>query len=92
MITDQDEPVAQALLAFIRDLAGAADDNALSTRVDLFDSGYVDSLGVVALTAHIASAYGVHLNEQELFDTRLSTVAGIAEIIAEHQVHSQSER
>jgi hypothetical protein len=52
--------------------------------------GYLDSLAVVALTAHLETTYNITLSEQELFDPRMSTAAGIAEIIASHAPASPS--
>ncbi|GAA0480122.1 hypothetical protein Aca07nite_87930 [Actinoplanes capillaceus] len=57
-------------------------DTAFKRTTELFDSGYLDSLGIVALTTHITQTYGVTLDEEQLFDPRLTTITGIAEIVA----------
>lgn len=57
-------------------------DPAFGREVDLFDLGYVDSAGIVALVAWIEERYDLELSEDDLFDERFTTVDGIAAIIA----------
>jgi acyl carrier protein len=67
----------------VRDIGNIApDDSRFGESTDLFDSGYIDSLGIVSLTARIETEFGVTPTEQDLFDPRFTTIAGMAEIIA----------
>lgn len=83
--------VTQTVLDFVR-ANGDVDpgDADLNAGTDLFDMGYLDSLAVVALTAHLETTYNITLSEQELFDPRMATAVGIAEIIASHAPASPS--
>jgi len=75
--------IAAALERFIRSTAQVPDeDREFSRTVQLFDDGYVDSLGVVSLMAFIETSFSVELDEEDLFDIRFSTINGISEIIA----------
>jgi acyl carrier protein len=47
----------------------------------LFESGYVDSVGITELIAFVESTFGIHLNDQDLFDERFTTIDGIAAIV-----------
>jgi len=49
--------------------------------VDMFESGYVDSLGVFNMMMSLEDEFGVRFAENDLVDPRMSTVSGIAEII-----------
>ena len=74
--------IEKAIMAFVRELGNISPgDSHFSPDVDLYDTGYLDSLGIVALTTFLEAAYGLTLSEQELFDPRMATVAGIAEIV-----------
>lgn len=56
-------------------------DRMFSRDTELFDSGYLDSLGIVSLTAYIEQEYEVSLTDDQLFDPRFTTIAGISKII-----------
>ncbi|WP_416969353.1 acyl carrier protein [Streptomyces sp. 4F14] len=61
-----------------------ADDPSFSRQVNLFDTGYLDSLTVVALSVHIEENLGTPISDTDLFDPRFATIDGIAELVAEH--------
>ena len=75
--------IAVTLEQFIRKAAHVPDgDREFSRTAQLFDAGYVDSLGVVSLITFIETSFGVELLEEDLFDIRFTTIAGMSEIIA----------
>jgi acyl carrier protein len=57
-------------------------ETGFSRSVDLFDAGYLDSLGVVRLIAFIEERYAIELGAAELTDQRFTTIDGMAEILA----------
>lgn len=63
----------------------SATDPDFSHHVELLDAGYLDSLGIVALTAHIEQTFGITLAEEDLFDPRFTTISGIVTIIHDRQ-------
>lgn len=80
------DQLADAIHGFIRQTADVeADDTDLSHTVDLFDAGYVDSAGIVALTAFIEQTFDIFLDDEVLFDPRFATINGIVEIIGSLQ-------
>jgi acyl carrier protein len=58
----------------------------LTHHLELHDTGYLDSLGIVALTAQIEQTFGITLAEEDLFDPRFTTISGIATIIHCRQI------
>jgi acyl carrier protein len=75
--------IAAALENFIRRTAQVPDeDHGFNRTAQLFDDGYVDSLGVVSLMAFIETTFSIELDEEDLFDVRFATIDGISEIIA----------
>jgi methoxymalonate biosynthesis acyl carrier protein len=57
--------------------------------VDLFEYGYVDSVGFAELVTWLEDTYDIKLTEAYLFDERFTTIAGIASIV-ESRVHPQT--
>jgi acyl carrier protein len=49
--------------------------------VDLFESGYVDSVGVVELLAFVGDEFGVEIPENLLLSEDFTNVDGIARIV-----------
>lgn len=67
----------------VRDIGNVAqNDPKFNEHAELFDSGYIGSLGIVCLTAYIEQEFGVTLTEEDLFDPNFTTIDGMAEIIA----------
>ena len=62
-----------------------ADDAGFGHHTDLFDSGYVDSLALVALTAFLEDTFAITLTEDDLFAVDFTTIAGIARLIVARQ-------
>jgi acyl carrier protein len=78
--------LAASLEAFVRVQGEVPDDDRQFGRdVDLFEAGYLDSVGVVALIVWIEQRYSIELTEDDLFDERFTTIEGIAAIIGERR-------
>jgi acyl carrier protein len=56
-------------------------DTRFTREVDLWDNGYVDSLGVVELIAFLEQRVGVKLPTSVLFDPEFKTIEGIARLL-----------
>jgi acyl carrier protein len=69
--------------AFIRErFRIGADDERFSRSSNLWEDGYVDSIGVVELIGHIESRFEIVLPDEVLFDPAFTSVAGIAGIVS----------
>jgi len=79
---DADE-VAASIEAFIRVRSRvSADDRRFSRQSNLWEDGYVDSIGVVELIGHIESTFAVTIPDETLFDPSFTSVEGIARIVS----------
>ncbi len=48
---------------------------------NMFEAGYVDSLGVFGLILELENEFHVEFSEEDMLDMRLSTVEGFIEIV-----------
>jgi acyl carrier protein len=83
-MTERD--VAVAVEEFVRhEFSISAADQTFGHSVDLFEDGYVDSVGVIELLAFLESTFGVEIPEEDLFSPEFSTIEGIADIVTRHR-------
>ncbi|WP_331727169.1 acyl carrier protein (plasmid) [Kitasatospora sp. NBC_00374] len=76
------QEIATAIEAFIRDVGAVSPDDTLFDRdIDLYDTGYVDSLCTVALTAFLQETFRLTLSEDDLFDPDHSTINGLTRLV-----------
>ena len=74
--------VEQRIERFIRaQFVVSEGDTRFSRRVDLYEGGFVDSVGVVELLAFITGEFGVEIPDELLLSKDFSTVEGIARIV-----------
>jgi acyl carrier protein len=59
----------------------SADDTAFGTDVNLWELGYVDSVGAVEMIVFLEQTYGVQLPEEVLFDPDFTNIRGIARLV-----------
>ncbi len=77
------DEVADRLEEFVRTRYSiSAHDHGFTRDVDLFDLGYVDSIGLVELLAFINRSFDVKIEDDDLLLDEFSTIDGMAEIIA----------
>jgi acyl carrier protein len=86
-VTEQD--VAAAVEEFARREFSIKDsDQRFNRTVDLFDDGYVDSIGVIELIQFLESTFAIDIPEEDLFSPEFSTINGIATIVARNRSSS----
>jgi acyl carrier protein len=59
-----------------------ATDPNFNRGVDLFEGGYIDSIGVVELLAFIREEFGVEIPEKALLSDEFSRIDGIAQVVS----------
>lgn len=80
MVTSQVE-IASVIERFVRKQF-RIDDTVPSLRdTHLFESGFVDSAGVVELIAFLESTFTIRLDDDEVFSEDFTTINGIATIV-----------
>lgn len=78
-----EEDIAASIEAFIRNIGAVTpNDEGFTRETDLFDSGYLDSIGFVALTTHLEEQFSYRPTEAELFAPEFTTIGGIARLAA----------
>jgi len=75
-----------AFLEEIRDYVSrhflVENDRDLNDESDLFEEGIIDSFGFIELVTFLEQTYGIGLSDDDLASAEISTVAGIARIVA----------
>lgn len=76
------DEIADRIEAFIRtQYSISVDDPGFTRDVDLFDLGYVDSIGLVELLTFINTGFKVEIGDDELLSEEFSNIRGIAKIV-----------
>jgi acyl carrier protein len=76
--------VADVIEAFVRAEGQVADDDPdFDHDVQLFEAGYLDSLGVMRLIEHLEATYGIELSDDALLDPRFTTIGGMSAILTD---------
>lgn len=86
-MTEQD--VAAAVEEFARrEFSIKPSDRRFDRTVDLFEDGYVDSIGVIELIQFLERTFGMEIPEADLFSPEFSTIDGIAKIVVRNRASS----
>lgn len=85
--------IAEKLERFVRQSFQIADDDpGFGHAVDLFESGYVDSIGVIETVHFITERFGVAVPDEVLLSKRFATIEGMAQTIAELRENEGGDR
>jgi D-alanine--poly(phosphoribitol) ligase subunit 2 len=80
---NQQVDIADRIEAFIRaEFDVNPHDNGFDRTVDLFELGYIDSVGFAELLAFLAEEFGVDVPEEELLSEGFTRIDGIARIVS----------
>lgn len=75
--------VATRIEAFVRaQFSVSPSDNGFTRDADLFERGYIDSVGVVELLEFLRQEFSVEVPEDDLLSDEFSTIAGITGILS----------
>jgi acyl carrier protein len=74
--------IADRIESFIRtEFDVSPSDNGFGRTVDLFELGYIDSVGFAELLAFLAEEFGVDVPEDELLSESFARIDGMASIV-----------
>jgi len=77
------ENIASRVEAFVRTQFDVdPNDDDFNRTVDLYDRGYIDSVGFVELLAFLGKEFHVEIPEEDLLSDEFLTIDGIAIIVA----------
>ena len=75
--------VAQGIEAFVRKSFAVSDsDPNFGTQTDLFDGGYVDSVGLAEMLGFIEEHFGVSVPDEELLGEEFASIDGITRTVS----------
>lgn len=76
------DEAAERIEAFLRrEFRVAPEDPVFGRDTHLFESGFVDSTGVIELVSFLESTFGVDLPDEDLFGEEFTTINGISGIV-----------
>ena len=76
--------IAEAVESFIRRRFDIAEsDPYFSRQSNLWDEGYVDSLGMTELIVFLESSFAIQVPDTVLFSPQFTSVDGIASLVAQ---------
>lgn len=85
------ESIASRVEAFVRtQFEVDPNDEDFDRTVDLYDRGYIDSVGFVELLAFLGKEFRVEIPEEDLLSDEFLTIDGIAIIVARLSVEAMS--
>ncbi|MBR4157531.1 MAG: acyl carrier protein [Oscillospiraceae bacterium] len=77
------EEIVSALDAFVREHFEVEPDDAdYSTEINLFDYGYVDSMGATEIILFAEERFGVHVTQKDVTLYPMNSVSEIAQVIS----------
>jgi acyl carrier protein len=80
MVTSQAE-IASVIERFVQKQFRIVDQGPSLYGTHLFESGYVDSAGVVELIAFLESTFKIRLGDDQVFSEDFTTINGIAALV-----------
>jgi acyl carrier protein len=82
-----------AIREFVVDSFLFGDDQGLTEKTSLFDSGIVDSTGILEMVAFVEERYAMTVGDDELIPENFETVAAIARYVdMKNGKHAASSR
>jgi acyl carrier protein len=78
------EEIQEKIAAYIMQTYNiSSEDKNFTYTVNLFEEGYVDSIGLVKFIAFMEESFGITVEEDVLYDERFLTIQGQSEIVLE---------
>lgn len=77
------QKIIDILDEYIRNFADVGDDPDYSVEVNLFDYGFLDSLGAMNVIAFVEDKFGVEITQKDITLYPMNTVTEIAEVVEE---------
>lgn len=73
--------VIEQLQNYVREQFEIGDDPDFGVDVNLFDEGFVDSLGATEIVLHIEETFGVKISQKDIILYPMNTIREIAEVV-----------
>ena len=76
------EEIIKTLEDYIRDQFDIGEDPDYNSEVDLFEYGFLDSMGAMEVIAYIEEEYSIEITQKDVVLYPMNTISEIAEVIA----------
>ena len=76
------EEIIKTLEDYIREQFDIGDDPDYNSEVDLFEYGFLDSMGAMEVIAYIEEEYSSEITQKDVVLYPMNTIVEIAEVIA----------
>jgi len=76
------EEIIKTLEDYIREQFDIGDDPDYNSEVDLFEYGFLDSMGAMDVIAYIEEEYSIEITQKDVVLYPMNTIEEIAEVIA----------
>jgi methoxymalonate biosynthesis acyl carrier protein len=74
--------VAARIESFVRETFDVApEDPNFGRQLDLFEYGYVDSVGLTELLAFVEDEFGIEVPDEELLSDEFASIEGISRVL-----------
>ena len=75
------EEIVKTLEDYIREQFDIGDDPDYNSEVDLFEYGFLDSMGAMDVIAYIEEEYSIEITQKDVVLYPMNTIEEIAEVI-----------
>lgn len=75
--------ITAKLELYIREHFDIGDDPDYNAQVDLFEYGFLDSMGAMEVITFIEEEFGIEITQKDIVLYPMNTVTEIAEVVAE---------
>ncbi|MBR6521839.1 MAG: acyl carrier protein [Oscillospiraceae bacterium] len=76
------EEIIKTLEDYIREQFDIGEDPDYNSEVDLFEYGFLDSMGAMEVIAYIEEEYSIEITQKDVVLYPMNTISEIAEVIA----------
>ena len=77
----QMQEIMDTIYDYVRETYDLADDPDYTTDVNLFDYGYLDSLGATDLISWLEEKYNIEITQKDIVLYPMNTIEEIAEVV-----------
>ncbi|HKJ66839.1 MAG TPA: acyl carrier protein [bacterium] len=76
------EHITQSIITYIRENFPRARQTELTGEEDLFETGIIDSLGILSIIGFIEEKYTIQVNDVDIVPEHFTTIAAIARYVS----------
>lgn len=76
------DSIIRTLEDYIREQFDIGDDPDYNSEADLFEYGFLDSMGAMEVIAYIEEEYSIEITQKDVVLYPMNTIAEIAEVVA----------